>query len=567
MSDRVYLGIDVGTGSARAGLFDGDGHMLAAASQPIQLWHEAGDVVEQSSADIWQACCTATRQALRDANVKPESVRGIGFDATCSLVALDDADRPVTVSPSGDDQRNVVVWMDHRAIDQASRINTTQHPVLRYVGGVISPEMESPKLLWLRDHQPETWRRTARFFDLPDFLVYAATGADVRSLCTTVCKWTYLGHEAGAAAAGNGGDSVGRWDDSFFRAVGLGDLVDEGYRRIGRRIRPMGERVGNGLNARAAGELGLVPGTAVGVSIIDAHAGGLGVLGARIGGANATMDEATLETRLALIGGTSSCHMAVSRQARFVPGVWGPYYSAMVPGLWLSEGGQSATGSLIDHVVFGHARSEELGQEARAAGTTPYEVLNARLDRLAASAGVPFSAALTRDLHVLPYFHGNRSPRADPTLRGAVAGLKLSDSIDDLALLYLATVQAIAYGTRHIVEAMNTAGDENGTGRIVDLLACGGGTKNPVFVREHADAGGLRVVLPREPEAVLLGSAVLGAVASGDRATVVDAMNTMNAAGQVIEPARGDVARYHDAKYAVFHRMYDDFLAYRRLMQ
>jgi FGGY-family pentulose kinase len=578
--DRFYLGIDVGTGSARAGLFDGEGRMLAAADHAIEIWREAGDIVEQSSANIWRACGAATRQALREAAVATERVRGIGFDATCSLVALDDADRPVTVSPSGDDQRNVVVWMDHRAIDQAQRIGATAHPVLRYVGGVMSPEMESPKLLWLREHQPETWRRTARFFDLPDFLVYAATGAEVRSLCTTVCKWTYLGHEGGAAAAGNGGDSVGRWDDSFFRAIGLGDLVDEGYRRIGRRIRPMGEPVGSGLTERAAAELGLVPGTAVGVSIIDAHAGGLGVLGARLDGngsrqatppgsrqAAPLLTSEALETRLALIGGTSSCHMAVSREARFVPGVWGPYFSAMVPGLWLSEGGQSATGSLIDHVVFGHARSEELRQEARGSGKTVYEILNERSNRLAASAGVPFPAALTRDLHVLPYFHGNRSPRADPTLRGTVAGLKLSDSIDDLALLYLATVQAIAYGTRHIIEAMNAAGEKNGTGRIVDLLACGGGTKNPVFVREHADAGGLRVVLPREAEAVLLGSAVLGAVASGDRASVVDAMNAMNAAGQVIEPARGEVARYHDAKYAVFHRMHDDLLAYRRAMQ
>ena len=79
--------------------------------------------------------------------------------------------------------------------------------------------------------------------------------------------------------------------------------------------------------------------------------------------------------------------------------------------------------------------------------------------------------------------------------------------------------------------------------------------------------------MPREPEAVLLGSAVLAAVASGDQASVVDAMGAMNAAGEVIDPARGDVthgsavARYHDAKYAVFHRMYDDLLAYRRLMQ
>ncbi len=196
--------------------------------------------------------------------------------------------------------------------------------------------------------------------------------------------------------------------------------------------------------------------------------------------------------------------MAVSREARFVPGVWGPYFSAMVPGLWLTEGGQSATGSLIDHVIVrSRALRGAAPGSARAAARRVYELLNERLDQLAAAAGAPFPAALTRDLHVLPYFHGNRSPRADPTLRGMVAGLKLSDSIDDLALLYLATVQAIAYGTRHIVEAMNAVATANGGARIADLLACGGGTKNPVFVREHADASRL----PRRPAARARGGA------------------------------------------------------------
>ncbi|MDX1385376.1 MAG: FGGY family carbohydrate kinase, partial [Thermoanaerobaculia bacterium] len=218
----LYLGIDVGTGSARAGIFDGEGRMVAAGEEPIRIWHEAADFVEQSSADIWRACGVAVRGALAAGGVAPERVRGIGFDATCSLVALDEDDRPVTVSPSGDDERNVVVWMDHRAIEQAARIDATAHEVLRYVGGTMSPEMESPKLLWLCENLPASWQRAARFFDLPDFLVYRATGSDVRSLCTTVCKWTYLGHrqqerDPEAVAAG--------WDDSFFRQIGLGSLV------------------------------------------------------------------------------------------------------------------------------------------------------------------------------------------------------------------------------------------------------------------------------------------------------------------------------------------------------
>ncbi len=551
--EHCYLGIDVGTGSARAAIFDRDGRMLAAASHEIRIWRPQPDFVEQSSTDIWRACGDAVRRVLADAGVAADRIGGIGFDATCSLVALNANDRPVSVSPTGNDEQNVIVWMDHRALDQTQRINATKHDVLRYVGGTISIEMQSPKLLWIKENLPESWRRTARFLDLPDFLTYKATGADTRSLCSTVCKWTYLGHEQPQAPG-----SVGRWDETYFRQVGLGDLVDEQYRRIGTRVRPMGEAVGGGLCGSAARELGLNARTPVGVSIIDAHAGGLGVLGAIVDQEKPTPE--VLEKRLALIGGTSSCHMAVAREARFVPGVWGPYYSAMIPGMWLTEGGQSATGALVDHVIFSHPAALDVRKQARKSGQTVYEVLNARLDELARKADFP--AQLTRDLHVLPYHHGNRSPRADATLRGVVAGLSLSDTVDDLALLYLATIQAIAHGTRHIIETMNAEGYQINT-----VFACGGGTKNPVFLREHADITGCRIILPHEPEAVLLGSAVLGAVAAGDFKTVLGAMAAMNGTGETIEPAGGEVKRYHDAKYRIFHRLYDDFMAYREMMQ
>jgi ribulose kinase len=231
----------------------------------------------------------------------------------------------------------------------------------------------------------------------------------------------------------------------------------------------------------------------------------------------------------------------------------------MVPGFWLTEGGQSATGALIDHVIDSHARGAELRARAKAEGTTAYAILNERLDALAERE--PFPAALTRELHVLPYFHGNRSPRADPSLRGGVSGLKLSDTLDALSLQYLATVQSLAHGTRHIIDEMNRAGY-----RIDAIFATGGDTKNPVFVREHADATGCRIVLPRETEAVLLGSAILGAVAAGDHATVLSAMAAMSAADRVVEPHGGDVRAYHDKKHRVFHRMYEDQMAYRAIM-
>src|SRR5882724_11402407 len=214
---RYYVGIDVGTGSARAGVFDEHGKRAGIASRSIQTWKPRHDFVEQSSDDIWQACAEAVQAALKEGGVAPSDVRGIGFDATCSLVLLDADDRPLTVSPTGNAEQNVIVWMDHRALAEALEINATSDDVLRYVGGVISPEMETPKLLWLKRHLPGSFHAAARFLDLPDFLTYRATGVDTRSHCTTVCKWTYLGHE-------NGGR--GTWSRSFFEQVGLGELLD-----------------------------------------------------------------------------------------------------------------------------------------------------------------------------------------------------------------------------------------------------------------------------------------------------------------------------------------------------
>jgi FGGY-family pentulose kinase len=547
VADAAYLGVDVGTGSARAGIFDDEGNLLGSHVEPIQMFRPAEDFVEQSSRDIWAACCRAVRGALDEASIDKKDVVGIGFDATCSLVALDADDQPVTVSPTGRDEQNIIVWMDHRATREAEAINATRHEVLSYVGGAISVEMETPKLLWLKHNLPESWRRAARFFDLPDFLTYRATGDDTRSHCTTVCKWTYLGHE---------NQGRGAWSESYFRQIGLDDLLENQAAKIGRQVMPLGRRLGT-VSARAALELGLEAGTPVGVSIIDAHAGGLGLLGVALDGHAPTLDG--LERRLALIGGTSSCHMAVSRAPRFIPGIWGPYYSAMIPELWLTEGGQSATGALIDHVIFSHARASELEVDAKRQSKTIYELLNTRLAALA--EGAPFPAALTRELHVLPYFHGNRSPRADASLRGTISGLKLSDSMDSLALLYLATIQAIAHGTRHIIETMNAHGYA-----ISTIIATGGDTKNPVFVREHADATGCRVVLPKTTEAVLLGSAILGAVASGRQASVLEAMAAMARVDRVVEAGAGEVAAYHAGKYRVFQRMYEDQIGYRQLM-
>ncbi len=533
----AFIGVDVGSTSARAGVFTADGRALGRHVAPIRTWRPQPDHVEQSGEEIWQAVCACVREAVRQSG--SVRIEGIGFDATCSLVALDAEGAPVSVSVTGEDAQNVVVWMDHRAEAEAERINAGRHEVLRYVGGRVSLEMETPKLLWLRERLPQSWSRAALFFDLPDFLTWRATGSVARSLCSTVCKWTYLGHEH-------------RWDENYFRAIGLADLADEGFARIGREVLPIGTPQGGGLDVAAAAAFGLEPGIPVGASAIDAHAGGIGTIGVTLREGEA----AEFDRRLALVGGTSSCHMTVSPQPRFVPGIWGPYFSAMIPDLWLNEAGQSAVGSLVDHVVQTHAAYPALLGE----GGSIFDRLNDRLAQLAEADGLAHPSMLTAGLHVDPDFHGNRSPRADSSLRGMVSGLSLSAGPDDLARLYLATLQALAYGTRHIIETLNATGY-----RIDTILASGGFTKNPVFLREHADATGCRIVLPEEPEAVLLGAAILGAVAGGAHGSVQQGMAAMTRAGRIIEPDPASAA-FHERKYKVFLRMTEDQRAYRELM-
>src|SRR5947208_13680712 len=235
---QAFIGIDVGTSSARAGVFDENGNLLATARHPITLWHEAGGVVEQSSSEIWSACAASVRAAMGEAAIPPSAVKGLGFDATCSLVVLDAEGRPLTVSSSGDERRNVIVWMDHRAIAEARQINDTQDEVLRYVGGSISPEMEIPKLLWLKRHLSSTYRSAGHFFDLADYLSFRASGSTARSICTLACKWNFLAHER-------------RWSDSYFERIGLGALASDAYAKVGTQIVVPGTPLGAGLTTPA----------------------------------------------------------------------------------------------------------------------------------------------------------------------------------------------------------------------------------------------------------------------------------------------------------------------------
>jgi D-ribulokinase len=527
---RAFIGVDVGTTSARAGIFDEHGTLLATARHAIAIWREPGDIVEHSSADIWAACSAAVRACVREAALSPEMIGGIGFDATCSLVVLDSEGEPLSVSPSNKRHRNVIVWMDHRAISEARTINNTNDPVLAYVGGVISPEMQTPKLLWLKGNMRTTYNAAAHFFDLSDYLTWRATGSTARSMCTVTCKWTYLAHDR-------------RWSDDYFRCIGLHDLSSAGYRRIGTEVVEPGSPLAHGLSATASAELGLSAGTPVGAALIDAHAGGIGTIGAREYDGIAP----AISRRLAYIMGTSACIMASTPEPCFVPGVWGPYFSGMVPGHWLCEGGQSAAGAAIDHLVRSHPAYPQIAAAAEARGSSVLEYLEEEVTTGLARTGE--AALRARGIHVLPEFLGNRSPYADPEVRAVIAGLDLADDAASLVRLFVAGLCGLAYGLADVVDSMRAHGIAS------EMMIISGGAGRSRLVRQiMADTTGLSVVLPRTAEPVLLGAAMLGAVAAGRYASIETAMAAMSNLGPPTDPTAPAVAELHAAKRRV-HRL------------
>ena len=516
--EQYVCAVDVGTGSARAGIVDRAGNMLGRAEHPILMHRPKADHAEHDSEDIWRAVCHAVRGALAKAGVAKESVAGISFDATCSIVVRGTDGGQVSVSVTGEKRWDTIVWLDHRALDEADECTATGHRVLDYLGGVMSPEMASPKLMWLKRHLPESWNKAGYIFDLTDYLTSRASGSLARSQCTLACKWTYLAHETPG------------WQRDFFAKVGLEDMLERGS--LPETASPVGSDLGP-LTPEAAAELGLTEKCRVATGVIDAYAGALGMLGGFAG------EPAELNRHLALIAGTSSCVMAMSPVERPFGGGWGPYYGAALPGCWIAEGGQSATGALLDHVIRLHGAGGEPTAER-------HREIAERVMELRAEEGLELASRL----HVLPDFHGNRSPLADPHALGVISGLTLDASFDSLCRLYWRTAVAIALGVRHILETLNAGGF------VIDTLhVTGGHTKNPLLMELYADAVGCTVVEPLADEAVLTGTAAIAATGAGLYPDLASACAGMRQPGRERRPNPAAKARF-DRDYRIFLEMH-----------
>ncbi|KAI1652128.1 Pentulose kinase [Daldinia loculata] len=558
-----YIGIDVGTGSARACLIDSSGDIKALASEAIKLWQPQQGYYEQSTTDIWHCICHCVQRVVHQSGVDVGHIKGLGFDATCSLAVFSEKDdQPVTVTgpdfENDGNDRNVILWLDHRPVQETDKINATGHNLLRYVGGKMSIEMEIPKVLWLKNNMPKELFDRCKFYDLTDALTHLATGNENRSFCSTVCKQGYVPIGVDESEKG--------WQEDFFTEIGLGDLAKDNFRRMGGvdgingKYFSAGELVGH-LSDNASKQLGLQAGIAVGSGVIDAYAGWVGTVGAKVDTEYGHADEsapandlAQASTRLAAVAGTSTCHLAMSEKPVFVNGVWGPYRDVLLPNYWLAEGGQSATGELLRHILETHPAHKEIVPLAEAMHMNVYDYMNGHLRELAEKTNAPTVSYLGRHFFFYGDLWGNRSPIADPNMKGSVIGLSSDSSVDGLALYYYATMEFIALQTRQIIEAMNKAGHN-----IQTIFMSGSQCQNDMLMDLIATVCDMPVLIPRYVHAAVVhGAAMLGAKAAsadadGKTENLWSIMDRMSKPGRLVKPGSdANEKKLFDVKYEVF---------------
>ena len=497
------LGVDVGTQSLRAGVFDLAGTPVVFADRPLEIAYPAPGWAEQRPEDWWDALVVAVGRCLGEGNLKPEEIVGISVDGSCSNAPIDAAGNPL--GPA-------ILWMDLRAHAEAARVTATRHPALRYAGGEESPEWPLPKAMWLRAHESETFGRATYLMESTNWLIFRLTAEPTLPLNSAACKWHYLANEGG-------------WPRDLFAQVGASDVLE----KLPSRVLYLGEKAGE-LTTAAARALGLKPGTAVGQGGIDAYTGMIGL-------------DVVAPGKLALVMGSSTCQLALAERATLNPGMWGPFPEAVTPGLFAIEGGQTSTGSVVRWLIENFGAGE--ARKAAEAGENLYAWLDARAAEVA-----PGSEGLV----VLDYWQGNRTPIRDPLARGTIWGLTLKHGF---AHLLRAIYEGTAFGNRHILESLREHGVD-----VTKVYACGGGARSALWLQIHADVAQTPICLTEVPDAVALGTAICGAVAAGAYPSLAAAAREMvHVATEVApDPSKREIYDFHYDKYVRTYRQLRDLM-------
>ncbi|MEG2285255.1 MAG: FGGY-family carbohydrate kinase [Eubacterium sp.] len=499
------LGIDLGTGGARVGIFDLKGNPIVFCEEAYPLYTPASGRAEQKPEEWWDSICKASQKAILKSGIKPEEICGISVDTTCCTVLVaDEKMEPL---------RPAIMWMDVRASEQAKMIAKSEHSSLKYNGyGMVSAECLPAKALWLKENEPEIYQNAKYLFECTDWLMYQLTGILTASINCASTRWYYNSLEGG-------------YPTDFYKTIGLEDLID----KLPKKVVPMGELVG-GLTEKAAEEMGLIPGIPIGEGGADAFVGIIGL-------------NAAMPGKLTLITGSSHLHIALVEEEIHKKGMWGSYPDAVVPGLQMVEGGQTSTGSVVNW--FKTNLCGDVKIQAEKEGCSVYDILNREAEKLDVGAD---------GLIALDFFQGNRTPYVDPDVRGMFYGLSLGHTP---AHMYRAIIESICYGTERIIDVFRDAGF-----KLDGIVVSGGATKSALWLQTHADVCNLPLIIPKCPEGPVLGSAILGAVAGGAYPDIETAAEAMTSVDYVVKPnqKRHEEYQFYYQKYVEFYELAKDWM-------
>ncbi|MDD3705514.1 MAG: FGGY-family carbohydrate kinase, partial [Clostridiaceae bacterium] len=416
---------------------------------------------------------------------------------SCTVLPVDENGAPL---------HKALIWMDIRAVKEAEEITATRHKYLKYSGGWVSPEWMLPKALWFKRNRQDIFNRAYRFIECTDWFTYKLTGKWTICMDHIASKWNYVKSEGGFSL-------------DLLEQIGMVELMD----KWPEDIKCLGDFVG-GLTKNAAQDLGLVEGIPVAQGGIDAHIGMLGLGAVQAG-------------ELALIIGSSNCHMALSSDPVFVPGVWGPFDEAIIKGKWVLEGGQTSTGSIVKWFKDNFAYMQEMIAKVRKQNV--YSVLDELAEKIA-----PGSDGLV----LLDYWQGNRSPLSDPKARGAIWGLSLNHKNEHIVR---AIYEGTAYGTRHILEVLKEQGFT-----VSKIYAGGGGAQSKLWLQIYADVCQLPIYITEETEAMTLGAAMTAAIGAGVYSDYSAATEKMVKFKSTIMPDRNNKLIY-DFYYDKYIKTYE----------
>ncbi len=531
---KYTIGVDYGTLSGRAVLVNVENgeeicdsvleykHGVMDKYLPGSTQRLASETALQHPQDYLDVLQTTIPEVLRKGKVSKEEIIGIGVDFTsCTVLPVDKDGTPLCFKEEFKDRPHAYVklWKHHAAQGEADLFNEVAHrrgeKFMDRYGGRMSSEWVVPKAMQILREDEEIYRVMDRFMEAGDWVVMMLIGEEKRSLC-----------QAGYKAVWSKRD--GYPDKEFFAELnpGMENFVEE---KLSDHIYATTDLAGY-LTKNAAELTGLMEGTPVAVANIDAH---VALPAVRITGPG----------KMLMIMGTSTCHIMMSEEEHFIPGVGGVVEDGVVPGYYAYEAGQACVGDHFDWLVRNCAPGS-YEEEATEKGTSIHQLMEHKVkDQLPGESG----------LIALDWWNGNRSILTDADLSGMLLGATLQTKPEEI---YRALIEATAYGTRIIIEAF-----EEGGVPIKELYAAGGiARKSELMMQIYADVTNKEIHISASKQAPALGAALFGAVAAGKERggydTIEEASEHMSRLqDKVYIPNADNVQRYEDLfqEYKTLH--------------